>query len=134
MKKLIFILLVLIACNAPIEERHEFKYGIETNESIETNVTYLKNGEYVTEQIQTIDTEIESLNVTQSYWESEVQVVQDDFYAYIEINDSHGQAGWFYFIVNNEIFMYSYISNNPLADISWTFAWYLDLEDDGIDL
>ena len=129
MKKLIFVLLILVACNGSDKEKiYEFSYGIETNESIETQVTYLLKSEYVTEQIKTIDTEIESLGVTQAYWESPSQNIKDDHYAYIKI-DFTDQAGWFYFIVNDEIFDYSYISN--FAEQTWVFAWYIDLEGDG---
>lgn len=136
MKKIIISLMVIVGLfgceyTEENEQKYEFKYGIETNESIITSVTYLYKGKYITEQIETVPTNISSLNVTQSYWESPPQTIQDDFYASIEIDDSHDQAGWFYFIVNNEIYSYSYISNNPYADMTWTFAWGIDLNNDG---
>lgn len=120
----VVLLVVFCVCSHDLERGHEFKYAIETNTPIETTVTYLYNNTYNTEQIKTQNIDSGIATITEAFWISPAQEIETNHYASISMKHTDS-AGWFYFIVDGEIYDYSYISN--FADQTWKFAWYINI-------
>ena len=90
MKKLFFLLLLLIFLNCDLNKSYDFAYRIETDEAITSDVTYYLDGVYENERITTP-------------WQSDSMEIADDYFSfYIELEYSPS-GGRFYILRDGKI-------------------------------